>query len=291
MAATDSTPNSRVFLEVIEDAERRIGEHATFAKKLKTRLAKTKRALAAKPAIAAEVSKLVSDLRSLGDGPEGASPSQLRNHLEERLNRLETNRRSSFPNDLKRACDAKDLEFVPLADGFGVGPFLFTPAWQKESGAFQYAKLEVAAGVSLDVHQIAERAIALRQEIIDAPLDLKRFAAELHEALRVALARQNKPVRAELRVELPPVHHELALMRQSAPRGRSLRRGDYSIPRFVVDLTKFIQSDLNTDSEHPFRLEAAVIENARNPKKSIFFPRDRTRGYGEGTYYQAITYA
>jgi seryl-tRNA synthetase len=66
------------------------------------------------------------------------------------------------------------------------------------------------------------------------------------------------------------------------------RVAPYSIPRFVVETKTLVQSDLNSSRARRFRLETAVIENTKNPKKSVFIPNDLQKGYGEGTYFQAI---
>jgi hypothetical protein len=67
--------------------------------------------------------------------------------------------------------------------------------------------------------------------------------------------------------------------------------GDYSLSRFVIELKQFLQSDQNLHADPPFRLEPAVIENTKNPKKSVFIPREVPCGFGEGSYYQAVLIA
>jgi len=94
----------------------------------------------------------------------------------------------------------------------------------------------------------------------------------------------------ELRVELPVVFREMGFIRQSvSSSSRKTSAGaEYSLSRFVIELKQFMQSDQNLHSDQQFRMEAAVIENTKNPKKSVFIPRDVSCGFGEGSYYQAI---
>jgi hypothetical protein len=63
---------------------------------------------------------------------------------------------------------------------------------------------------------------------------------------------------------------------------------DYPLPRFVVELKTLVQSDYNARAERRLKLETAVIENTKNPRKSVFIPNDLSCGFGEGTYFQAI---
>jgi hypothetical protein len=109
------------------------------------------------------------------------------------------------------------------------------------------------------------------------------------EAAKVAVVRQTGRLPAgQLRAELPRVYTEMAAIRRAAGRGKSTKSAlDYPVARFVVELVTLIQSDLNTKSPR-FRLEAAVLENTKDPRKAIFLPNDVRVGYGEGTYYQAL---
>jgi hypothetical protein len=82
----------------------------------------------------------------------------------------------------------------------------------------------------------------------------------------------------------------MSFIRNTSGSNSSKRTGaeEYSLARFIIELKQFIQSDDNLKSPQQCRLEPAVIENTKNPKKSIFVPRDVACGFGEGTYYQAI---
>ena len=161
----------------------------------------------------------------------------------------------------------------------------------KETAIIQYAKVAIIQNVPLNVRAIVDQAIALKARLIDAAVDLPRFRKDIHEAIRVAVARrETRTLVAELRVDLPASFREMSFIR-NATASHSARKGaagEYSLARFTIELKQFIQSDDNLQSSQQCRLEPAVIENTKNPKKSIFVPRDIACGFGEGTYYQAI---
>ena len=76
-------------------------------------------------------------------------------------------------------------------------------------------------------------------------------------------------------------------MRGAARKGRGKDEA-YPVARFVVELKSLVSSEFNLGRSRRFKLETAVIENTRNPKKSIFIPNQLDHGYGEGTFFQAI---
>jgi hypothetical protein len=160
----------------------------------------------------------------------------------------------------------------------------------KETAVIQYAKVAIIQDVPLNVQTIVAHATALKANLIDSPVDLTRFRKDIHEAIRVAVARRETrtPV-GELRVELPASFRELSFIRNTL--GSTPKKGaadEYSLARFIIELKHFIQSDDNVNSPQQCRLEPAVIENTKNPKKSIFVPKDVALAFGEGTYFQAI---
>ena len=293
MSTSGVSPETQKFIDIIEQAEQRSKDSVDFFKSLQRRLSKTKRALTKKPAVAAEVSKLIDDLQEMRDDPEKASAArlpQLIEALRSSLHALEVGRRQDFPSELQQACRSASLDFVPLPDGFGIGPFRVTVNWDKETASFEFAKTVVLKNVAANPIGIAENAAALKTQLLDAPVDFKKFRAELLEAMRVALARQGKPIDVDrLRADLPSVFQEMVLIRET----RRKRKSDpeYTVARFVVELKQLIQSDENLNAQKQFRPETAVIERTKNPKKSLFVPRDLNRGYGEGTYFQAIVFA
>jgi hypothetical protein len=279
-------PDAKVFLEKIEPVRQQLVEYIGFFHKLKDRLVRSEKALASKDIIANEVASLVSDLRSVTP-PALPSTSDLASRLEQELKRLQQQIAASFANELHSKCKATGMEFVPLPDGYGVGPFLVLADFSKGAASFHYGKVGLALEIPANPEAIVDQAAALKASLIEQPVDLARFGSELQEAMRVVLARQNKSLKGEIRAELPLVFHEMQVIRQHL-RTKKSEKGEYSIPRFVVELKRLIQSDQNTRSASPVRLETAVIENTKNAKKSIFIPKDLNRGFGEGTYFQAV---
>jgi hypothetical protein len=288
MAVNNVNPDAEIFLKKIEEAENQANQYAAFIKKLKARLSRTKKALASKPAVASQVSALVSDLEQLKPDPSAPSMAALSRSLDDELKKLQERLRDSFPSDLRNACEAAELPFTALPDGFGVGPFFVTVNVAKESAAFQFAKTDMGIDVPMNVTAIVEQAKLLKASLLDEPVDLSKFVPDLNEAMRVVLARQGKIPKTEWRAELPLVFREMAFIRQSQTKRRKSSKPEYSPCRFVVELKHFLQSTDNMRADEQYRPETAVLENTKNPKKSVFIPRDMSRAFGEGTYYQAI---
>ncbi|MCA9087255.1 MAG: hypothetical protein KDA90_01330 [Planctomycetaceae bacterium] len=290
MTSPNTSPDAAIFLKRIEEAENTTNEYAAFIKKLKGRLSKAKKALATKPAVASPVSTLISELAALEPVPTAPPTGVLASTLEDELKKLRRRAHESFPDELRRMCESANLHFAATSDGFGVGPFIVTINAAKETASFHFAKMDIKVAVPMNAAAIVGKAGILKASIIDDPVDLSSFHDELNEAMRVALARAGTSSKAEWRVELPAVYREMVIIRQNQPKRRKSSNADYSHPRFIVELKQFIQSEQNMRSEKQYRLETAVLENTKNPKKSLFIPRDLSRASGEGTYYQAILF-
>jgi hypothetical protein len=291
MTNEQSPPEVRPFLEAIDKNQTQITDTCGYLSKLKARLDRTKKALKAKPSITAQIQLLITDLQAAKSAPELQSASQMVESLDGLLRTYQRKLQEGFPSNLRQACESARLEFKAMTDGFGVGPFVVVTDVAKETAVIQYAKVAVVQDVPLNVQTIVTQATALKGSLIDTPVDLPRFRKDIHEAIRVAVARREArtPV-AELRVELPASFREMCFIRSTSG-SSSAKRGtadEYSLARFIIELKQFIQSDDNLKSSQQCRLEPAVIENTKNPKKSIFVPRDVACGFGEGTYYQAI---
>lgn len=291
MADGMKNPDAIAFIDKIEATEHQVAEYNGFLKKLKMRLSRTKKALASKPAVASQVAALVNDLNAMRGEPGRPSVSQLIETLEGQLHTLQRRFQNDFPSELRQGCESAGLDFKPLTDAFGVGPFFVAIDTKKQVSSFEYAKVTILKDVPLNVSAIVTQAAALKTSLLDPPVDLPLFRSELHEAMRVANARREaRQPMTELRVELPVVFREMGFIRQGAS-GSSRKKAagaEYSLPRFVIELKQFLQSDQNLHSDQQFRPEPAVIENTKNPKKSVFIPRDVSCGFGEGSYYQAI---
>ena len=278
MAASVTNPDAEVFLNAIAELESQANDYAAFIKKLKSRLSRATKALKSKPAVASQVSALISDLEALKSAPEAPSVTRSSRVLEDELKKLQGRLQELFPVDLRKSCEAAHLAFKSLPDGFAVGPFYVTTEAAKETAAYQFAKIKTGIEVPLNVSAIVDQAAALKASLIDDPVDLEKFSIDLNEAMRVALARQGKAPKSEWRVELPLVLNELKIIRQPQTKRRKSPQAEYSPCRFVVELKEFMQSVDNMRAEQPYRLETAVLENTKNPKKSIFIPRDISRG-------------
>jgi len=64
---------------------------------------------------------------------------------------------------------------------------------------------------------------------------------------------------------------------------------NYPVRQFVSDLITVCRSSANLNTA-TLKVEPAVIEASKNPKKSIFFPHNVNLPLGEGSYYQAVTF-
>jgi hypothetical protein len=290
MGHDSENPDAKASIEHIEAAERQAAEYSGFLKKLKMRLSRARKALASRPAAAPLVAGLVTDLQGMKAEPGRPAIQQLIELLEGQLQALRRRFQDEFTSDLRRGCEGAKLDFKALPDGFGVGPFFVAIDDHKQVASLEYAKATIMKGVPLNVSAIVARARALKASLVDSPVELQKFRAELHEAMRVAAARRDaRQLTLDLRVELPAVFREMGFIRLGAGSFRSKKSGgDYLVSRFVIELKQFIQSEQNLRSQQQVRLEPAVIENTKNPKKSLFIPRDISCGFGEGSYYQAI---
>lgn len=291
MADGPNNPDAKGLIDKIEATEHQVAEYSGFLKRLKMRLSRTKKALVSKPAVASQVSALLSDLHGMKTEPGRPDVPHLIDSLEGQLRTLHRRFQEGFPSDLRQGCESARLDFKALPDGFGVGPFFVAIDPQKESASFQYAKVTILKDVPLNVSAIVTQAGTLKATLLALPVDLPQFRSELHEAMRVAVARREaRQHLTQLRVELPVVFREMGFIRlsvSSSSRNKSAG-AEYSLSRFVIELKQFMQSNQNLQSDQQFRLEPAVIENTKNPKKSVFIPREVSCGFGEGSYYQAI---
>jgi hypothetical protein len=279
------------FIEVIERAVKGLNDHCNSLKKISARLEKTKKGLKTKPAVVTQIHPLISELQSIKPTPAPATVPQIIESLQVQLRGYQLKLQNEFPTLLRTACEDSKLPLQRLADGFGIGPFEVQLDIAREKASIHYAKAPVVMDLPLDAPTIVHHISALKQNLLDAPIDFSAFRRDLLEAVRVAIARRDGrlPV-SDMRAELPAVFREISFIRNStvAPGNKRNASEDYGLPRFVLELKAFIQSDGNVTGSAPIKLETAVIENTKNPKKSVFIPKDAAIGFGEGTYYQAI---
>ncbi len=268
----------------IENAEKQIASRLAAIKKVKDRLSRAKQDLPkGKPV--ARLSALIAELRAMPQPADMPDVEELAAGLERQLRLLSEASGTSFKSQLKTACESQNLNFRLVADGVAVGPFALVIDPAKENVSLSYAKVLFIKDLPTDAAVIAKTAAERAGRILEPP-NVAAVSAQIEEAMRVSMARQKKPSRGpEFRVELPAVFREMSFIRQTTA-GKS--SSDYSLPRFVVELKTLVQSNENTKGDRRFRLETAVLENAKDPRKSIFIPNDLNVGYGEGSYYQAI---
>ena len=281
-SANGSTVASAV--QDIDAFEKQVAGPLAALKKLKDRLAKARQDMV-KDKPVSKLKALIADLRTMGSLKNAIDPQDLLPVMERHLRNLAENYVVSLRDEIKQLCDTQRIPCKPLADELAVGPFKLAVDHAKEAASLFYAKVPAAKDLPLEPTEILKIAQELAVSLLQPP-NIKMFGGQLDEAMRVAMARQRKPlIRGDWRVELPAVFREMCHIRQ----GNQEKSGSaYSLPRFVVELKTLVQSDENLNGERRFRLETAVLENTKDSRKSVFVPADVSAGYGEGTYYQAI---
>ena len=155
----------------------------------------------------------------------------------------------------------------------------------RERAELSYAKFTFAK-LPMHAANVLEAIGVFKKDTLDRPVDLKKTKAAVDEAVRVALARKSKPAKGSVRVELPALYREMKFIKDSNAAAKSSE--EFSLPRFVIEIARLMKSDENLNAANSYSLETAVIENANNPQKSVFIPKDLQAGYGDGMFYQAI---
>lgn len=235
--------------------------------------------------------ELIANIQEIGADPSGPDLKALADSLSRHLERITDQAKRRFQSDLRAAAAEAGLDVGQVAHSLTVGPFALLVESTSESASLEYAKVPAAVGLALSPRDLVASIVGLKGTLLEKPSDLAGLSGEVQEAIRVTLARQGRPTTsADLRAELPAVFREMAYIRQSKrPRG-SKSSQEFTLPRFIVEIASLVKSDQNVSSPQSFRLETAVIENTGNPRKSVFIPNDLSRGYGEGTYFQAIVF-
>jgi hypothetical protein len=271
-------------LQVIEE---HLSGHLAAMRKIKDRLTRARRNIAKGKAVS-ELTRLVADFRAMSLPAAPPDPQQLAAGLAPHVRSLAEAYGNSLRRELQRQCEEANVPLRQLADGFGVGPFALTIDVARESASLQYAKVLVVNDLPLNAVGIVKAVQELADPLLQVP-DPALLANRFEEAIRVALVRQKKSLaRGAMRVGLPAIFREMAFIcsKSGAPPAN-----DYPLPRFIVELKTLVQSDQNIQGDRRFRLETAVLENSKDPRKSVFVPNDVSVGYGEGTYFQAIVLA
>lgn len=269
----------------LESSEHQFTTYLATVKKAKDRLVAAKNEIPkGKPVT--RLTSLIADLRAVSAVPAPNLP-QLIAELERHVRLLAESFGGTITNELRQHAEAQKMSFKPLSEGFVLGPFAVTLNVPKESANLTYAKVPLVSGMPLDPSLIVKTAQEWMAKLLEVPA-FQSLAVQFEEAIRVAVARQKKPAaRADLRADLLAVYREMTFIRQGPGREHA-KAADYCLPRFVVELKTLVQSEENTQGDRRFRLETAVLENAKDPRKSVFIPSDLSAGHGEGTYFQAI---
>lgn len=215
---------------------------------------------------------------------------QFQASLKKKLDEAAKTFEKSFIDTLASASQKSNLAMGNTNGDLMLGPFRLKLNLAQETADLYYADQPVTSSITMDPEMLVRKTIELTEDLLVAPTDVLKLASEFEESIKVALTRGRKPTQArELRCPLPELHREMTLLRQDRSRAvtsKSFR--EYPLAQFVVELKTLIQSEQNANSSQRFRLETAVIENTKNPKKSVFVPKDIKKGFGEGTYFQAI---
>jgi len=272
--------------ELLDRAIQAMDASMKTAKRGKAALNRAKAGFSQRPIEA--IAKLVAGWQTCS-GPGLAQADGCIDSLRETLKQLRSERLDRFQVDLSQACKDAGKPLRRLAAGFAIGPFSLAIDDQRLSAALVYAKVPVVKDLPLDGTLVLEAASGHEEQILAGVPQETELAKQFEEAIKVAAIRQEGRLpEGTIRVDLPSVYDEMALIRLGLKRASSGKAGSgYPVARFVVELVSLVRSGLNERSQR-FRLETAVLENTRNAKKAIFIPNDLTVGHGEGTYHQAI---
>lgn len=130
-----------------------------------------------------------------------------------------------------------------------------------------------------------------RKAVMQRPVDVAAFVAELYRAWQDQLAKRQKPP-AGKRINVVEVYSQVTLNRQSARFWNSPARStfkDYERAHFVYDLT-LAQAAPTVEADgkiQHLRLGVATKSQADNPMRSIWLPQ----GALDGEYYSDLTFA
>lgn len=273
-------------LNIVDQLDRRSTALASIAKKAKEVSVRVKHVANSSFSRPSELSGLLDEIKSLGPDVTSGVDAKCIEALEAEIASSKVEYKERFLDALKAACSSNDIPIRALTeDTFAVGPVEVEPDYKKESATLKYSKVALGAPIALTPQLIVEKVKETLQDLQGQIKDVNTLAADFEEAIRVAISRSGKwPKGAELRADLPAVYRELAMVRQFAKKNSK----PYSLAKFVFEFKGLVQSDWNAEASKVFTPEPAVIENARDPKKSIFVPNDLLAGFGEGTYFQAL---
>src|SRR5262249_51259777 len=138
--------------DLVATTEIQIAKRIDFAKKLRAKLARTKKLLASKPDIALQLAQLIADLKAMEPEPTGPVFRDFIESLDSKLHAIKERSDEAFASDLRKQCEASGLDFKATSSGFAVGPFIVSNERQKDAVvAFEYAKLPILKGIPRQV--------------------------------------------------------------------------------------------------------------------------------------------
>lgn len=289
-ASPSSAATLTFTMQDIERAESTLTERIKKLIKLRGRLTRAKKEAESGNHAVSALAALATELRGLEPNAPLPGFEGLAARVEAEVRTRKEQGERAFVEGLKGACESAGVAMGKVSDTLTVGPFALKIIWARGVGVLEFGKVEVERGLSLVPTDLVARVKVLSTTLLSppGPNALSALAKELEEGVRVCVARRCGALTGELRAELPALYREMVWIRQGDGQKAGEWGGLYSLVRFVVEVKTLVQSDYNASRSRRFRMETAVIENTKNPKKSVFVPSDFAKGFGEGTYFQAI---
>ena len=274
----------------IEQAEKAVNERLKSLQKLRERLVRARKQIESGKQTALALSSLAEDLRALPPEPAMPNLEGLADRVAEEARKQTEHGDRLFQQAIRTQAESAGLNVGRIGDAITIGPFQVLADWKQGLASLHYSKTEVKKGLPLVPKDLVTCISDLSKGLLEPPSSssLSELAKEVEEAIRVCIARRGSSLAGELRAELPAVFRELGFIKHGDSGAGGKRPAPYSLVRFIVEIKTLVQSEFNTTRPRRFRLETAVIENTKNPRKSVFIPSDLSKGYGEGTYFQAI---
>ncbi len=274
----------------IEQAEKAVADRIKSLQKVRDRLSRARKQVDSGKQLVLAFESLADYLRALPAEPALPDMRELADRATEEARKHREHGEHSFLQEIRALAKSVGMNAGRTGDAMTIGPFQVEVDWKKALASLQFAKTVVERGLPLDPKALLSRIGELSESLLASPppSSMSILAKDAEEAIRVCVARRGGSLVGELRAELPAVYRELRFIRQGDEESGSKRSQPYSIARFIVEIKTLVQSEFNTSRTRRLRLETAVIENTKNPKKSVFIPNDLKKGHGEGTYFQAI---
>jgi hypothetical protein len=274
----------------IEQAEKAVKEQIKSLQKVRDRLTRARKQVQSGKQMTLALSSLAEDLRTLPPEPAIPDWGELADCVAEEARKQTEHGDRLFQQEINALAEPAGLNVGRSGDAMTVGPFQLLVDWKRGFASLHFSKTEVEKGLPLMPKDLLTRIVELSKSLLSPPPSgtLADLAKEVEEAIRVCIARRGGSLAGDLRAELPAVYRELGFIKHGKEGGGGRRSAPYPLVRFIVEIKSLVQSEFNATRSRRFRLETAVIENTKNPRKSVFIASDLTKGFGEGTYFQAI---